>query len=66
VRLDRAVESADQERGMVSWEEEGGREMLWWKVRRDSADLTRASGCDFREVKAYNAVTVSAYSLMLR
>jgi len=66
--LDRAVEREDQERGMVSveGEEERGRRRLWWRVRRDSADLTRASGWDFREGKVYNALTVSKYSWMLR
>jgi hypothetical protein len=43
VRLERAVEREDQERGAVSVEGERGR-TLWWRVRRDSADLTRASG----------------------
>jgi hypothetical protein len=61
------VEREDQERGMVSVEGEGerGRRRLWWRVRRDSADLTRASGLDFREGKAYRPLTVSAYSLTL-
>jgi len=44
----------------VEGEEERGRRRLWWRVRRDSADLTRASGWDFREGKVYNLVTVSA------
>ncbi len=57
----RALESADQERGIV--EGEGG--ILWWKVRRDSADLTRASGCGWLESMAYNALTFSAYSSTL-